>query len=660
MDTAVSAHSAAAARLTAAQDALTAARTTLVAAQTASSTAATAVSSSTTALTTARANVAVAESAVAIARSALASAQAAYDGSSVPNPAYVPPAVSVQPTSYQIPDANFMTGTPWVGDGSGQSGQPEVHPGHLHFSYIGTEVYQDVLISPRALANYTFTVGVWNQDQNSVGQGAVADTYSLRIYFYDADGALLHQNSVTSSEVHSWRDVVLSGNTGTTAPVSRVRIGVYGIDNGFWAGTYGPAANNVRLTLGWITGSTPGSTTTGTVNVSINEGGESTYTAPNGGVFVSSSLRYQAIDDPSCGVNVTPSNLGSNTVTLVADNSLWGDPCGGWYKQLVGTLTYSVAQPQFIKDASLLPAVATHQSELDAALAALTAAQSAESTASSAVAGTTSEAVSVAASLLVAQDAVTTAEAQESDAADDAADTLAVLEDARSDAQSATTELSSATAEQSSVDAAVTTATAAVAAARSTLDTTAARVSSLEDEVNSLERQIEELPEPEPEPEPTPEPEEPTEEIDPRDLTDEEVEALVEEAEATLETAEPGSSEYNAALEQLAVAAQADDPQLPEALAAIPLLGETAAAVLEAFNDLGNIGADMAPAVREDAEKVVVGAVIVTQVATQAATMAAQAAAGAATAAAAAASTSAPSGGSGGGSTGGGARRVGN
>lgn len=132
--------------------------------------------------------------------------------------------------------------------------------------------------------------------------------------------------------------------------------------------------------------------------------------------------------------------------------------------------------------------------------------------------------------------------------------------------------------------------------------------------------------EPESEPEPAPEPpvvEEPTdyspETLDPDTLTDAQVEELVAIAEETLATAEPGSEQYQTALAQLFVAAQADDPEMPAELAAIPLIGNAAKAVFEAFNALGNIGADIAPAVREEAQKVVVSSVIVGQIAATAA-----------------------------------------
>jgi len=59
-------------------------------------------------------------------------------------------------------------------------------------------------------------------------------------------------------------------------------------------------------------------------------------------------------------------------------------------------------------------------------------------------------------------------------------------------------------------------------------------------------------------------------------------------------------------------------------------LGAAFQGLADAFNALGNIGADLPPAVRKRAQKIVISAIIVTQVATQAATMAAQSAASAA------------------------------
>ena len=103
--------------------------------------------------------------------------------------------------------------------------------------------------------------------------------------------------------------------------------------------------------------------------------------------------------------------------------------------------------------------------------------------------------------------------------------------------------------------------------------------------------------------------------IDPETLTDAQVVELLAAALAVFETAETGSEEYQAALDALMVVAQADDVELPADLAAIPLLGDVAGAVLEVFNSLGNIGADMSPETRQTAQETLVAAVIVGQVA---------------------------------------------
>lgn len=155
----------------------------------------------------------------------------------------------------------------------------------------------------------------------------------------------------------------------------------------------------------------------------------------------------------------------------------------------------------------------------------------------------------------------------------------------------------------------------------------------LEPEPIELEPEVTELPEPNPEPAPEPkaEPEVKLEElleVAPEDLTDAQVEQLVKNAEQVLAAAEPGSEAYEQALDALAIAAESDDVELPAELAAIPLLGDVAGAALELFNDLGNLGADMAPETRERAEETVIAAVIVGQVA-QVATSAAVASAGA-------------------------------
>lgn len=121
--------------------------------------------------------------------------------------------------------------------------------------------------------------------------------------------------------------------------------------------------------------------------------------------------------------------------------------------------------------------------------------------------------------------------------------------------------------------------------------------------------------------------------IDPETLTDSQVDELKEAAYQTLETSKPGSEEYKQALEQLFLAAQADDIQVPEELAAIPLIGNLATGLIDSINFMGNVGADMAPQTRVKAEQTVISAVIVGQVAQLASAAAGMAAAGASTSA---------------------------
>jgi len=90
----------------------------------------------------------------------------------------------------------------------------------------------------------------------------------------------------------------------------------------------------------------------------------------------------------------------------------------------------------------------------------------------------------------------------------------------------------------------------------------------------------------------------------PDNATPEQVAVAIEGANAVLATADPESAEYQQALDLLAEAATTDDPQVPETLASIPGVGPVAVAVLNAFNSLGNLGADISPKVRKKMKEV--------------------------------------------------------
>lgn len=57
------------------------------------------------------------------------------------------------------------------------------------------------------------------------------------------------------------------------------------------------------------------------------------------------------------------------------------------------------------------------------------------------------------------------------------------------------------------------------------------------------------------------------------------------------------------------------EPELPAELAAIPLLGNIAGAVLDTLNALGQVGSDLDPETRKDAQELIVSSVIVSQIA---------------------------------------------
>jgi hypothetical protein len=384
-----------------------------------------------------------------------------------------------------------------------------------------------------------------------------------------------------------------------------------------------------------------------TSQVQINEGGQATYTAPEGAVFTTSNLRYEAKDRPECGVDIQP-NLEGNQITISADNSIWGDPCGGWYKHIIGTISY-LGQPTapLIKNPALLPALQEAQQEATAAEQLLTKEEQ-ETTVAREALETAEQAYSDASGELLTNKSKVT-EAQEvlntsSNAFNSAKTTKEQEEQNLSTAQqteqstSATktsTEQQYQTAKQET-----TTSTQEKTLAEETLETATSTALTSYQEVSS-EPQLDltpiqqiidtepPLPEPEPEPEEQGSAEIPAvienlmdinlEAVDPTELTEAQAEQLVEAALETFETAVEGSPEYEQALDALFLAAQQDDIQVDPALASIPGVGEAAKAVVAIFNLIGNVGADIAPEKRKEAQTLVVTTLVVGQIAQTAA-----------------------------------------
>ena len=135
-------------------------------------------------------------------------------------------------------DFNGASGWTVVQDGgSGVSFQ-----GSLRFSYQSGTVSQTVDASPGETLNLSFIVD--NSLTNSVGQGVISDTWTATL---SSDSASPASATVTRSVAHDPENFSLSivipqGATNATITFS-------GMDNGYWAGHYGPSIDNVNLSI---------------------------------------------------------------------------------------------------------------------------------------------------------------------------------------------------------------------------------------------------------------------------------------------------------------------------------------------------------------------------------------------------------------------------
>jgi hypothetical protein len=611
-----------------------------------------------------------AQQATLAAQAALQTAQANYNNSQIPNPSYVAPY-----TTNVIPNllynSDFSRGLEgWSGLSIGwQNSQPGYFNGNIAFSYQNQTVTQGLYSGPFNNSTLTLSAEWFNDDSNR----NITDSYSMTVSARDINQNPVGSATFTSNNTrHDWE--TKTATLVATGPVSYITVSFSGIDNGFWAGNYGPRLRNPQLQVSSQTPTNNASATqTGTMQVDITEGEEATFTAPNGGTFTSSNLRYESINDPTCGEAVTPTNLGSNTITLAADNGVWGDTCGGEYKRLVGTLTYTVAQPQFIKNPALLSVIQTAQTNLTSAqqaevqaqqnVAAATAASStstqaaddkqdevdeAQTSYDAALETFTNEAETLAAlesTKTTNHDSYDDAVAAYEDAQNSFADAQDSFDDISSDVDSTKEDYDAALESFKEAETTFNDSDADLTSAQTDVEKAQDAVDIAQDELDSIPTYV------------PPEEEEKIElpplddltkvnfkEIVATDLTEAQAEELKEAALETFETAEKGSGEYNAALEALMVSAQQNDITVDPALAEIPGVGAAVVALADAINFLGNAGADMSPQVREESEKVVVTAVV-------AGNAAIAAAAGAASSAASAAAATSSGGGASGGSS---------
>jgi hypothetical protein len=151
--------------------------------------------------------------------------------------AWVLPTAPAQANSNLLTNGGFDGSTGWAVIQNGGSGV--LFNGALRFSYQTGAVSQTVSVSPGQTLNVSFTVD--NSQSNRVGAGdPISDTWTATLSSGET------ASSVTRSVAHGLETFSLSITT--PAGSSDATLTFSGIDNGYWAGHYGPVVDNAVLT----------------------------------------------------------------------------------------------------------------------------------------------------------------------------------------------------------------------------------------------------------------------------------------------------------------------------------------------------------------------------------------------------------------------------
>lgn len=185
------------------------------------------------------------------------------------------------------------------------------------------------------------TVTVTNDITNKIGgNGEVIDTYRIT----------LGEQVIEKTEKHG--PVTYSFDI-----VGTQTLKLEGIDNGYWAGFYGPIMQVEAVALAPVVTESPSvfpsvsETVSDSVSptlwdYSVDEGGILSAEAPAGQVFSGVVARYVA-HEGDCGLDVSDVVgavlIGSSSGTIPATNESFGDPCPGWYKKLIVSVQYAPA-----------------------------------------------------------------------------------------------------------------------------------------------------------------------------------------------------------------------------------------------------------------------------------------------------------------------------
>ena len=231
-----------------------------------------------------------------------------------------------------ITNGGFDGSSGWTIVQNGGSGM--VFNGALRFSYATGEVSQSFTVSPNESVEISFTVD--NSTTNSVGQGAIADTWNASL----TAGATV--DSVGRSTAHNQETFTLSLSVPTG--VSSATLNFSGMDNGFWSGVYGPIIDSVSANItpapfvatGYPADQQWEAVTYGNgkfVAVASSGSGNRVMTSTNGTYWTS---RTSASDSNWQGITYADNQfvaVGSNAVMTSPDGITWTSrttPTGEW------------------------------------------------------------------------------------------------------------------------------------------------------------------------------------------------------------------------------------------------------------------------------------------------------------------------------------------
>ena len=134
-------------------------------------------------------------------------------------------------------NGDFNGSSGWTVSQNGGSGV--LFNGSLQFSYETGEVFQSIPVTPGEIINVSFVVD--NSQTNSMGQGITPDTWTATLSSSPAS------STVTRSIAHDLENFSLSITIPEGATTATITFS--GMDNGYWAGHYGPSIDIVNLSI---------------------------------------------------------------------------------------------------------------------------------------------------------------------------------------------------------------------------------------------------------------------------------------------------------------------------------------------------------------------------------------------------------------------------